>query len=63
MNYLQLHLKPANHHQYQHDKTSVRIILIGVSEEETISLGDWLKKKINTDTILITKSEIEYCFY
>ncbi len=45
MNYLQLHLKPANHHQYQHDKTSVRIILIGVSEEETISLGDWLKKE------------------
>ena len=52
---------------YTHNKgytteTSMRVIIIGASEDEIVSLGERLKKKINTDTILITKTEIEYCF-
>lgn len=52
---------------YDHNKgytteTSFRIILIGINEEESILLGAKLKELINTDTILITKKEIEYCF-
>ena len=52
---------------YTHNKgytteTSFRIILIGINEEESILLGAKLKELINTDTILITKKEIEYCF-
>ncbi len=52
---------------YKHDKgytteTSLRIIIIGISEEEIALLGQQLKKKINTDAILITKTEIEYIF-
>ena len=52
---------------YTHNKgytteTSLRIILIGISEEEVERIGEKLKKIINTDTILITKYEIEFCF-
>ena len=52
---------------YTHNKgypteTSLRVIIIGISEEEVELLGERLKKKINTDTILITKTEIDYCF-
>ena len=52
---------------YTHNKgytteTSLRVIIIGISEEEIILLGEKLKKTINTDTILITKTMIEYCF-
>ena len=52
---------------YTHSKgytteTSFRIILIGIDEKEIAILGERLKKIINTDTILITKKEIEYCF-
>ena len=52
---------------YAHNKgytteTSLRIILIGISESEVERIGEKLKKIINTDTILITKSEIEFCF-
>ena len=52
---------------YSHNKgytteTSLRIILIGINEEEVELIGEKLKKIINTDTILITKSEIEFCF-
>lgn len=52
---------------YTHNKgytteTSLRVIIIGISEEELIPLGNKLKEIINTDTVLITKSEIEYCF-
>ena len=52
---------------YKHNKgytteTSLRIVIIGINYEEVIKLGDWLKKKINTDTILVTSSEIEYAF-
>jgi hypothetical protein len=52
---------------YTHDKgytteTSLRIVLIGMEEEEVYNLGLKLKEIINTDTILITKTEIEYCF-
>ena len=52
---------------YTHNKgytteTSLRIIIIGITEEEVTMLGEILKKKINTDTILITKTLVEYCF-
>lgn len=52
---------------YTHNKgytteTSLRIIIIGISEEEATTLGEKLKEKVNTDTVLITKSEIECCY-
>ena len=52
---------------YKHNKgytteTSLRIIIIGINYDEVIKLGDWLKQKINTDTILVTSSDIEYAF-
>ena len=52
---------------YSHNKgytteTSLRIVIIGLAEEEIIAIGEKLKKQINTDTILITRSDIEYSF-
>ena len=52
---------------YTHNKgytteTSLRVILIGINEEELVLLGMRLKEIINTDTILITKTEMEYSF-
>lgn len=52
---------------YSHNKgytteTSLRIIIINIEEDEIMMLGERLKKKINTDTVLYTKSEIEYAF-
>ena len=52
---------------YTHNKgytteTSLRVIIIGISEDELTTLGVKLKEMINTDTILITKTEIEYAF-
>lgn len=52
---------------YTHNKgytteTSLRVIIIGIDEEEMIQLGIKLKELVNTDTILITKTDIEYSF-
>lgn len=52
---------------YKHNKgytteTSLRIIIIGINEQEVNLLSQELKKKINTDAVLITKTEIEYIF-
>lgn len=52
---------------YTHNKgytteTSLRIVLIGINEEEVHNLGNRLKTIINTDTILITRSDLEYVF-
>ena len=52
---------------YTHNKgytteTSLRVVIIGIHEDELTLLGEKLKKIINTDTILITKTEIEYSF-
>ena len=52
---------------YTHNKgytteTSLRVIIIGISEDELTTLGVKLKEMINTDTILITKTAIEYSF-
>lgn len=52
---------------YAHNKgytteTSLRIVIIGADENEITILGERLKKKVNTDTILITKSDTEYAF-
>lgn len=52
---------------YSHNKgytteTSLRIIIINIEEDEVMMLGERLKKKINTDTVLYTKSEIEFAF-
>ena len=52
---------------YTHNKgytteTSLRVFVIGADEDEMTSLGLRLKKEINTDTILITKSDIEFMY-
>ena len=52
---------------YTHNKgytteTSLRVVIIGADENEITVLAEWLKNKINTDAVLITKTEIEYCF-
>jgi len=52
---------------YTHNKgytteTSLRVIIIGITEDEVLRLGERLKEKVNTDTILITKTEVEYSF-
>ncbi len=52
---------------YSHGKgytteTSLRVIILGADEEEVNLIGDRLKKAVNTDTILITRSEVEYAF-
>ena len=52
---------------YTHKKgytteTSLRVIIIGINEDDLMLLGEKLKKIINTDTILMTKTEIEYSF-
>ena len=51
---------------YTHDKgytteTSMRVVIIGANEAEIKKISEWLKVKINTDTVLITKTKIEYC--
>ena len=43
-------------------ETSLRVVIIGADEEEIVCLGERLKKEINTDAVLITKTDIEYCF-
>lgn len=52
---------------YTHNKgytteTSLRVVILGIREDELTLLGEKLKEIINTDTILITKTEIEYSF-
>ena len=52
---------------YTHNKgytteTSLRVIIIGINEEELVQLSVRLKEMINTDTVLITKTDIEYSF-
>ena len=52
---------------YSHNKgytteTSLRVIIIGIGEDEVQAIGERLKSLINTDTILITKTDVEYCF-
>ena len=52
---------------YAHNKgytteTSLRVIIIGIDEEEAEAIGERLKSVINTDTILITKTEVDFCF-
>ena len=52
---------------YTHNKgytteTSLRVIIIGINEDELMRLSLKLKELVNTDTILITKTEIEYSF-
>lgn len=51
-----------NHNKGFTNETSFRVILIGASENEITLIGERLKKAVNTDTILITKSEVEYAF-
>lgn len=50
------------HHKGYATETSLRVIIIGISEDEIKILGARLKEMINTDTILITKTEMEYAF-
>lgn len=52
---------------YSHQKgytteTSFRIILLGLDEEEITLMSQKLKEKINTDTVLITKTDVDYMF-
>ena len=50
------------HHKGYTTETSLRVIIIDIDEKEIVSLVDILKRRINTDTIMVTKTEIEYCF-
>ena len=43
-------------------ETSLRIIIIGIDEKEVKLISEILKKRINTDAVLITKTQIDYCF-
>ena len=57
----------TQHGGYTHGKgytteTSLRVVVIGLDEDEVALLGEILKKKVNTDAVLITRTEIEYCF-
>ena len=57
----------TQHGGYTHGKgytteTSLRVVIIGIDEDEVDLLGKKLKKKINTDAVMITKTEIEYCY-
>ena len=52
---------------YSHNKgytteSSLRVVLVGIDEDEAVRLGEKLKEVINTDTILITKTEVDTCF-
>ena len=52
---------------YTHGKgytteTSLRVIIIGLEEDDVVRLGERLKKEINTDAIMITRTAVEYCF-
>ncbi len=52
---------------YTHNKgytteTSLRVVIIGIHEDELTLLGKKLKEIINTDTIMITKTDIEYSY-
>ena len=51
-----------NHNKGYTIENSLRVVIIGTTDEKINELGEALKKRINTDTILITKSEIEYSF-
>jgi len=57
----------TQHGGYTHGKgytteTSLRVVIIGLNEHEVELLGQKLKRKINTDAVLITRTEIEYCY-
>jgi hypothetical protein len=57
----------TQHGGYTHGKgytteTSLRVVIIGITEDEVELLSQKLKRKINTDAVLITKTEIEYCY-
>ena len=57
----------TQHGGYTHGRgyiteTSLRVVVIGLDEEEVTLLGERLKKKVNTDAVMITKTEIEYCY-
>lgn len=52
---------------YSHNKgytteNSLRISIVGVDENKIYELASQLKKMVNTDTVLITKTKIEYAF-
>lgn len=51
-----------NHNKGYTTENSLRIVIVGASDEEIYKLGEKLKIIINTDTILITKSKLEYAF-
>ena len=51
-----------SHNRGYTTETSLRVIIIGIGEDEVQALGERLKSLISTDTILITKTDVEYCF-
>lgn len=57
----------TQHGGYAHNKgytteTSLRIVLINADYEEVKKLGEAVKNKVNTDTILISKTDIEFAY-
>lgn len=43
-------------------ETSLRVVLLGIDDDEVVRLAERLKQAVNTDTVLITKTEVEMCF-
>lgn len=38
-------------------ETSVKLVLVGASFENVLSISEMLKKKVNTDTVMITREK------
>ncbi len=52
---------------YPHNKgytteNSLRVAIIGADEGEVQRLGQLLKERINTDTVMITKTQVEFAY-
>ena len=52
---------------YTHNKgytteTSLRVVIINITEKEVHLLANALKKMINTDAVLITRTEVDFLF-
>lgn len=50
------------HNQGYTTETSLRVVILGIDEDEVTILAERLKKEINTDAVLITRTDIEYVF-
>lgn len=51
-----------NHNKGYTIENSLRIVIVGTTDDIIYKLGEALKQRVNTDTILITKTNLEYTF-